>query len=504
MTPPVAPAPAPLIRDPALAAAGPYDLVVVGGGIYGIATALEAGRRGLKTLVVERGDFAGETTANHLRTLHGGLRYLQSLDLPRFHESVSERRWFAQHFPDLVEPLPCLMPLYGNGIKRREVFLFGLLLNDLLSAGRNVGVVAEMHLPTGRIVSTPEARRIFPAVDGRGLKGAARWFDVAMPEPQRLVMALMHAATGLGATFLNYVEAVHLHTVGQRVSGIGALDRESGRELEFSAPRVLIAAGPHTRSLAARWHQDRPELFRRGLLLWNVLFHRPALSNHALALTPDRGRGHTYFLHTWKGRLLVGTGEALMAEGDLSTTVPPQRLLEMIADLNRAVPGLELAPGEIERVYSGQLPATAGGKLSNRPVIVDHGAVGGPKGLWSLTGVKFTTARRVADGLLSRLDPRAPVPPHRRLHQPAGPVFAYDWLPQAGDTRWLDPLAQVVSGEAVVHLDDLVMRRTSLADHPERIAALLPKLRPLFPGWDEPRWLAECRRVSDLLPSTPA
>ena len=95
-----------IVRDPRLAARKSHDCIVVGAGIYGIALALQATRLGLTCLLIERGDFGGSTTYNHLRTVHGGLRYLQSLDLPRFFESVSERRWFLREFPGLATPLP--------------------------------------------------------------------------------------------------------------------------------------------------------------------------------------------------------------------------------------------------------------------------------------------------------------------------------------------------------------------------------------------------------------
>lgn len=113
-------------RDPAAAAQESYDLIVIGGGIYGIALALESSRRGWRPLLLERGDFGGETSLNSLGIVHGGLRYLQSLDIIRFRESVAERRWFLAHFPDLVEPLKCLMPLYGGGLRRRSVIAAAL------------------------------------------------------------------------------------------------------------------------------------------------------------------------------------------------------------------------------------------------------------------------------------------------------------------------------------------------------------------------------------------
>ena len=95
-----------------------YDLIVVGGGIYGMCLALEASRRDLRPLLLERDDFGGATSLNSLRILHGGLRYLQTLVIPRFFESVEQRAWFMANFRPLCRVLPCLMPLYGKGLRR--------------------------------------------------------------------------------------------------------------------------------------------------------------------------------------------------------------------------------------------------------------------------------------------------------------------------------------------------------------------------------------------------
>src|SRR5919106_3247372 len=162
------PRPSAIERNVDRAAGEDRDLIVVGGGIYGIALALEAARRGLKALLVERDDYGGATSWSNLRILHGGLRYLQSLDLARFFESVGERSWFLRHFPDLVRPLPCLMPLYGRGLKRPSVFKVALALNDLLSSRRNAGVKRAIRLPKGRLTSAAETAALFPAVEQQG------------------------------------------------------------------------------------------------------------------------------------------------------------------------------------------------------------------------------------------------------------------------------------------------------------------------------------------------
>lgn len=134
-------------RDPVAVDRSSYDLVIVGGGVYGIALALEAARRRLGVLLVERRDFGGETSWNSLHIIHGGLRSLQSMDLHRFREMVAERRWWLQQFPDLVEPVPCLMPLYGRGLRRPSVLRSALLVTDLLSRNRNRGVRFDRFLP---------------------------------------------------------------------------------------------------------------------------------------------------------------------------------------------------------------------------------------------------------------------------------------------------------------------------------------------------------------------
>jgi glycerol-3-phosphate dehydrogenase len=153
-----------------------YDLIIVGGGIYGAMLALESVFRGLKPLLLEKSDFGAATSFNSLRIVHGGLRYLQTLDLLRHFESVRERRWFLKNFPDHVRPLPCLMPLYNKGIKRKTVFRAALLINDALSMRRNSGVMPERKLLNGKIIDRAEVVSAFPGVDEKGLKGAAVWF----------------------------------------------------------------------------------------------------------------------------------------------------------------------------------------------------------------------------------------------------------------------------------------------------------------------------------------
>jgi glycerol-3-phosphate dehydrogenase len=487
-------------RDVSGAAASQFDLVIVGAGIYGVMLALEAGLRGRRALLLEKEDFGGATSRNHLRTVHGGFRYLQSLDLPRFFESVSERRWFLRNVPALIQVLPCLMPLYGHGLKRPSIMRAGLLLNDGLSMSRNWGVADDKRLPNGKIVSKKFLQNAFPQIDRKELKAGALWYDAAMPEHQRLLMEILRWACDLGAVALNYVEAQSVLLYKDQVRGIQAVDRQSGQQYEFRAALVINAAGPWCRQLAQAFDRDYPQLFRRRLLLFNILFKRKALSAYALALVPPNRLDHTYFVHNWKNRLLAGTAEILATDENENPEPRPEDIRSFITDMNHAVPELSLAEKDIEHIYAGFLPATASGKLAGREVILDHRQHNGPAGLFSVSGVKYTTAHRVAGKTMNKVFPGsraerilAPVAAHSGRW-----FFDYEESPSPSNPKTLQAIKAILAEEAVVHLDDLLLRRSSLGENPRRALEMLPQLRPLFP-WNDLRWQQECVRVKSLL-----
>jgi len=484
-------------RDVVAAAAENYDLIIIGGGIYGVMLALEAGQRRQRALLLEKEDFGGETSRRHLRTIHGGLRYLQSADLPRFFESVHERRWFLANFPALIQVLPCLMPLYGRGLKRPAIMAPALLLNDLLGATRNCGVSPEKRLPPGRLVSSAFTIKAFPQIERQGLQASAMWYDGFAPEPQRLLMEILRWACSAGAVALNYVQVESLLLHNGQARGVLARDQQSGQHHEFHSPVVINAGGPWSRQLAQKFDQDHPRLFPKNLLLFNILFKRNALSRYALALTPANRPDHTYFVHNWKNRLLAGTAEVLLNSQTVEPRPEAGQIAEFIFDMNQVVPDLGLSEKDVERVDAGILPASEAGTLARREVIIRHRDHGGPEGLFSVSGVKFTTARRVAEKTMDRV-----FPGQRRNKPQVPPVeansgrwfFDYGWLPGAADSETIHALKVLIEEEAVLHLDDLIFRRTGLGENQRRVSELLSRLRPLF-SWNDLRWQQECERL---------
>ena len=451
-----------LVRDPHGAASTSYDLLVVGGGIYGAALTLEAARRGLSTLLVERDDFGGATSWNSLRIVHGGLRYLQSLDLRRHRESVAERQWLLQAFPDLVEPLPCLMPLYrpprGGRLRRPSAFRVALAGNEALSQ-RSPGKV-----PPGRLLGVGETTKLFPQVDRDGLRGGALWYDAVVSDSHRLLIEMLRWACRCGARVLNYVEASALLVDGGRVAGLRAVDRETGETLELRAPVVVNCAGPWCREVARRFDRDLPELFR-PVLAFNLLFDREPLSQAGLAVAAPRGDAQTWFLLPWKGKALAGTFyvPAPAQTADLGQGPGEDRIDAFLAELNAALPGVELRRDQIARVLWGWLPADRAGSAvpASRPIVHDHGSAGGPAGLLSVSGIKLTTARAVAEKALERVFALgSSTGTERPTAEPPLPADEILRLAERDREAARSHLRRIVEEESVVRLDDLLLRRT--------------------------------------------
>src|SRR5476649_2602727 len=201
-----------------------FDLLVVGGGIYGLTIAYDAAQRGLSVALIERNDFGSGSSFNHLRTIHGGLRYLQSLDIGRARESIRERRTTARIAPHAVRPLAFAVPLYRSLLRGKMAMRAGFLLDRLVSMDRNRGVLDSHRLPGGRVVSRSHAAQRFPGLKRQGLTGAAVFYDYVTTEPDRFTFSFALAAAAHGAVLANHVEAVAPLFDGTRVVGVSARD----------------------------------------------------------------------------------------------------------------------------------------------------------------------------------------------------------------------------------------------------------------------------------------
>ncbi len=457
-----------IYRDPSAASSERYDLVIIGGGIYGCALALESARRGMRPLLIERDDFGQHTSWNSLRIVHGGIRYLQGFNLKRYFESIAERSWFLAHFPDLVHPLPCLMPLYDRGLRRPSVLAAAIKVNDLLSRNRNDAIRRlESRIPAGRSVTRQETLSLFPMADTKGLTGGGLWYDAVMPDSQRLIIEILRWAVASGATALNYLAAEQLLVGNRGVQGVVGRDTKSNEFFEYRAPVVVNCCGPWSREVAERLDRDFPVLFRPSLALNVVLDIEPPFKT-AVAVTGRHRGARTYFLYPWKGRVLAGTYHAATNRGARETERPVEQAERFLVELRDTLPGLQASMNDVLRILWGLLPVKTAGTvdLTVREVILDHASVGGPEGLYSVSGVKFTTARRVAEKALrvikrksgERLLPLAIAGPPAIEAPPRWPDFQRLIRDDASRARAI--AKRIVEEEAALELSDLLLRRT--------------------------------------------
>ncbi len=386
-----------------------FDVLVVGGGIYGLTIAYDAAQRGLSVALIERDDFGSGSTFNHLRTIHGGLRYLQSLDIARARESIRERRTTARIAPQAVRPLPVAVPLYRSVMRGKMAMRAGFLLDRLIAMDRNRGVLASLRLPGGRVVSRGDAAQRFPGLRRQGLTGAAVFYDYVTTEPDRLTFSFAMAATEHGAVFANHVEAVAPLLDGRRVVGVTARDALGTRTIEIAARLTVNATGGRVDGLL------KPLGITSGIPMlkaMNLVTNRDA---GAEALGGRSPSGRNLFLVPWRDRALFGTWESDRACDPDDSTAPERDVAAFIAELNQAFPALDLTLADVTLVHRGVVPAVMRGDrigLQGHEQIRDHAAAG-VEGLLSVAGTKFTTARgvaeRVTDAVMVKLEHK-PVP----------------------------------------------------------------------------------------------
>lgn len=469
------------MRDLNAAVSSHHDLIIIGGGVYGACALLEAAKRGVRAVLVERDDFGGATSWNSLRIVHGGLRYLQQLNLPRCMASIQERRWFLDVFPDLVKPLPCLMPLYRRGLKRPAVLRAAMLVNDALATTWRPRMRSRRALPRGRMLSMLQTLSVAPHTHLHDLCGGAVWYDAVMTSSQRVVIEVLRWACSLGGNALNHVEAIQLNVQQGSARSVTVRNRLTGDEFDLEAPRVLNCAGPWSGVLGATWDRKCTHLFQPSLA-YNLLLDREPICDAALAVSPRRRGGQMYFLYPFCGRILAGTAH-LPWTGQLAHPRPtPEQVEQTLSDLSDAIPGFALSSDDVLRVFCGLLPARRRGsdKLNTRPVLHNHARSGGPRGVMSVSGVKFTTARRVAERAMHRM-----FPGKRKLHGDATRPPAQreinllepDDLFTAAPDRVAAAIRRIAREEAVMTVEDLLLRRTDWMVDPRNSSAVVQRLQ---------------------------
>jgi glycerol-3-phosphate dehydrogenase len=375
------------------------DVLVVGGGVTGAGTALDAASRGLSVGLVEAQDWGSGTSSRSSKLVHGGLRYLQMLDFRLVHEGLRERGLLLQHLaPHLVHPVPILYPLRHRVVERAYVGA-GVALYDLL--GLSTG--SARGLPRHRHLTKAQALRAAPGLRADALAGAVVYYDAQLDDA-RYVVELVRTAAAYGAVPLSRATVVGFRRDGGRVSGAVVRDGETGAEYDIRARVTISATGAwteETEALAgrARAVQIRPS---KGV---HILVPRPRIDcTTGLILRTERS---VLFVLPWRRHWLIGTTDTDWPYGKARPLATIADVDYLISEVNTVLQK-PLSRHDVDAVYAGLRPLVAGSGVVRGPgegrrepaattkLSREH-AVGRPApGLVVVSGGKYTTYRVMA------------------------------------------------------------------------------------------------------------
>jgi glycerol-3-phosphate dehydrogenase len=403
-----------------------FDVIVIGAGINGAGIARDAAMRGLKVLLLDKGDIGGGTSSWSTRLIHGGLRYLEHGEFGLVRESLRERACLLNISLHLVRPLRMLVPIYKKARRGWWTMRVGMVAYDALSLGKN--------LPRHRMLSRTETLRQVPALNSEGLRGAAVYYDAQVEFAERLVLENVLSGIAHGATVLTYARVEKLIVTDGEVRGVEfsrkALEAEdgdgsSGPPLQSSSPTVMEgsvfvrhtasahlvinAAGPWVDQLLT--DTSSPQLIG-GTKGSHIIIGPFSGAPETAIYVEAQSDGRPFFIIPWNGKYLIGTTDIRYQDNLDDVRINSDEIDYLLAETNRVLPSAKLTREQILYTYAGvrPLPNTGdkdGASTTRRHFIRVHPEL---RGLFSIVGGKLTTYRSLAEETVDLVMTK--LPPH--------------------------------------------------------------------------------------------
>jgi glycerol-3-phosphate dehydrogenase len=396
-----------------------FDLIIIGGGITGISVAREAASRGLKTVLLERGDFGSGTSAATTKYIHGGIRYLEQYDVAVVRESLRERRILALGAPHLVEQTRFIMPAWRWSKPPTALIGAGVLLYDTLAFDRNLRAPDSLRIPHPRWLSRSKLLAAVPWLDQSGLQGGFAYHDTLNVHPERLLLAYAKSATAAGAVLLNHTRVNNfVSTSSERlhIEGVRATDVLSGQEILIRGKVVVNAAGPWIDKVLATLGKgtgvgvDRS----KGVHVLTRPLGGPGRVTDAVFARAQSGR-HV-IVSPWMGKSFIGPTDTPIESDESGVVVDPDDVTLILDTVNSTMAASEpqLTTDDVEMTTVGVRPLIretandddaqdAGTYSASRAHELYHHADHGVDNLWSIGGGKWTTGRATAEEMVDEL-----------------------------------------------------------------------------------------------------
>ena len=388
----------------------PFDLIVIGGGITGVSVTREAAGRGLRTLLIEKDDFGGGTSAATSKYIHGGIRYLETYEFRVVRESLRERRVLALAAPHLVRQTRFLMPAWSWSKPSAPLIGAGVVLYDALSWDRNRDAPDSLHIPHPRWVRKKALLGAVPWLDPDGLHGAFAYSDTFNLHPERLLLAFLKSAVQAGAVALNHMEATGFLTAavgGEDIAvvGVEVEDELTGEHFTVRGRAVVNAAGPWMDVVLRDLGRPVGVSVRRSKGVH--LLTRP-LGGDDTVFARARSGKHV-IVSPWQGYSFIGPTDTAIASEPDDVRAEPEDVHEILDTVNSTLaPGVQhLVEDDIEGTTVGIRPLVVDEGVdsystSRRHELYDHSATG-VLNLWSIAGGKWTTGRATGEETVETL-----------------------------------------------------------------------------------------------------
>ena len=360
-----------------------FDVVVVGGGVVGVGTALDAATRGLRVALVEARDLASGTSSRSSKLFHGGLRYLEQLEFGLVREALRERELMLTRIaPHLVKPVSFLYPL-KHRFWERPYTAAGLVLYDRMGGARSV--------PGQKHLTRAAALRMFPALKRASLIGGVRYFD-AQADDARHTLTVARTAAHYGAVVRTSTQVIGFLKEADRVSGVRVRDVENGQETEVQAGVVVNCTGVWTDDLQHLSGSRGRFRVRASKGVHIVVPRDRIVAESGLILRTEKS---VLFVIPWRNHWIIGTTDTDW-HLDLAHPAATKNDIDYILEHVNTVLATPLTHADIQGVYAGLRPLLAGESEETSKLSREHAVARVAPGLVAIAGGKYTTYRVMA------------------------------------------------------------------------------------------------------------
>jgi glycerol-3-phosphate dehydrogenase len=443
-------------RDLSSLADREFDVLVIGGGIFGAGVARDAALRGLRVALVEQADFASGTSSRSSKLIHGGFRYLAQADFKLVFEACRERRILQRIAPHLVKPLPFLFPVYEGGPIGLTKLRLGMTLYDWIALYRNV---APHHTLSAEQALTQE-----PALSRDGLLGAVKFYDCQEDDARFCMENILHA-TELGAVCTNYCALTGFETRGDLIVTAHAADQLGTANFQIAARVFVNAAGPWVERVCSLTPFNGAQPILSPTKGVHLLL--PKLTQQHAVVFSNRHDGRILLVVPWGNSSLVGATDSDF-HGDPGNVRADRSDVEyLLTEIRSLFPGESVSESDIITTYAGVRPLLRSNMTRPSSRSREHRIMRCGQNLLSIAGGKFTTYRLIAqqtvDAILGILKMRtepcrtAKVPLPSRRPVPAGEKIT------DSPTVFASDIVYACEHEMAVTLSDMMRRRTQLA-----------------------------------------